>query len=674
MLRGADGILPELAPSVRSVFPMGAHAGDIAEIRFLGRNLSGVIEITFARRDIQAELVAANDYSATARIRVGANVPCGLQDYRIRTERGTFVGVFHIGSMPARRETEPNNDIPHAQSIELPSIVDGVVDRADYDVFRFRAEAGQVLIFDLVARRAGSRLDGTLAILDQRGVELDFNDDYYIHKDPHLEFNVAQTGDYYVRVAGTAEEGSKFSSYRLIAGALPFVSRMLPAGARRGATNELRLAGVNLQKVDRLVLGDSLAQGTVLSATPGELAFRMAIPESVAPGRYELHAFAGPKEAPLTTPILISDLDEKLTEPTPSRLRPQPVTAPVAISGCLDRRRTEHFFGFEARAGERLAFDVDSMKLGYLDDPVIALYTPDGQLLASADDRLQQNGSQPPNLDPYLVYRFEKSGRYVAMIRDSAERGDPNYVYRLAIYPVKPDFDMKGLTPQITLYRGKTGMLPVRVRRLGGWDTPIEVWAEDLNPGVTAEHVTAPPKDTIVKDNCALERKLDGTDVMLPLRVSGDASEGAHAIRLHARGTMDGATIEHTAEILYLWESVGKITGPVQDQRLMATVTTLPPLLIDPPESLNLSPGKTARMKVRIQRFDNRTDPVTLQPQPSLEGVKIENNILEQGATQVEMRVTAAGRVAAKSFRVRAGAVVSAPIELKMAKEEEDSR
>jgi hypothetical protein len=346
----------------------------------------------------------------------------------------------------------------------------------------------------------------------------------------------------------------------------------------------------------------------------------------------------------------------------------------LAVSGSLDRKRAKNFFSFDAHSGERLAFDVDSMKLGYLDDPVIALYTPDGQLLASADDRLQQNGAQPPNLDPYLIYQFEKPGRYLAVIRDSAERGDPNYVYRLAIYLVKPDFDLKGLTPQITLYRGKTGMLPVRVRRMGGWDTPIEVWAEDLNPGVTTEHVTAPPKDTIVKDNCALERKLDGTDVMLPLTVSADATEGTHAIRLHARGTIDGVTVEHAAEILYLWESVGKITGPVQDQRLMATVTALPLLLIDTPESLSLTPGKTARMKVRVQRFDGLTDPLTLESQPSLTGVRFENNVLEPGSSQVELRITAAGPVPVKSFRLRAGTAVSPPIELKVGKNEEDTR
>jgi len=551
--RGADPTLPEMAPAVRSVFPLGARAGEKVEVEFLGRNLNDSIEIAFARKDIRAEVLSSDYFRLKARISVGLGVPVGLHDYRVRTARGTHVGVFHVGSLSGQRELEPNNDLAHAQKIALPALVDGVVEASDYDVFRFHAEAGQLLVFDLLARRAGSPLDSTLGVLDERGNELDFNDDYYIHKDPHVEFRVKTAGDYFVRVAGTEEEGSKYSSYRLIAGAVPYAWRMLPVGARRGSANELRIAGVNLDKIDRLVLGEGLAEGKVVAAQAEELTLRMAVPASVAAGRYELHAFAGTTEAPLTIPILVSDLEEQLAKPARLRDNPQPVPVPVAVSGSFDRKRAENFFSFEVRAGERLAFDVDSMKLGYLDDPVLVIYTASGEFVASADDRLQQNGSEPPNLDPYLVYKFEKAGRYIAMIRDSAERGNPNYVYRLAIFPIVPDFDVKGLAPRVTLYRGKTSLLPVRTRRLGGWDQPIEVWAEDLGPGITTEHQIAEPKDTIVKDNCALERKLDGTNLLLPLHAAADAPPGFRVIRLHARGTMDGKTVEHGAEIQYLW-------------------------------------------------------------------------------------------------------------------------
>src|SRR5262249_6496981 len=179
-----------------------------------------------------------------------------------------------------------------------------------------------------------------------------------------------------------------------------------------------------------------------------------------------------------------------------------------------------HFFALDVRAGERLVFDVDAMKLGYLVDPIVAIYSLNGDLIAFDDDRLQQNGKQVPNLDPYLVYTFEKQGRYVVMIRDLAERGDPNYAYRLAIYPAEPDFDLKIMAPTITLYRGQTVELPVRVRRHGGWNTPVDVWVENPPAGVANEKRTARPKPTIVTDDCSPERRPDGPDEAWPIRAT----------------------------------------------------------------------------------------------------------------------------------------------------------
>jgi len=335
------------------------------------------------------------------------------------------------------------------------------------------------------------------------------------------------------------------------------------------------------------------------------------------------------------------------------------------VSGALDRRRTRHFFAFDAAAGDRITFDVDSMKLGYLDDPVLGLYTAGGELLDFADDRLQQNGNQPPNLDPYMVHTFEKAGRYVVMVRDSAERGDPNYIYRVAMARIEPDFELRTQTADATWFRGHTGFLPARVRRNGGWDTPVEVWAENLPPGATSEKVTVEPKDTILKDNCALDRRMDGTDVKVPVRIAPGTASGVYPIRLRARGTMGGKSVEHTAVVFYKWESVGKITGPTPEQKLLATITDLPALVLEPPESLTLSAGKPSRLRVLVTRFDDAKQPLTLEPEPELPGVRFDNNTLQPGDTQVELRVTASGAMKPGWFRLRAGGVLSPPIELK---------
>ena len=665
--------LPDLSPSVRAIFPLGGSPGETVELQIQGRNLDAARSITFARSDVQARILSSEFFSLKAKITIGPKAPAGLHDYLLTTDRGTYVGVFHIGSLPEVRETEPNNDLAHAQAITLPTIVNGVADSGDYDLFRFHADSGQILIFDLMATRANSHLDGTLGVLDEHGNELDFNDDYYIHKDPHLAFPVKKTGDYFVRVAASSDGGSRFGSYRLVAGAVPYISRLLPAGARRGTSGTFTVAGLNLQSVDRIVLGDSLAVGKVVAAQSDSLSFRLWVPATVQPGRYELHAFAGSLEAPLTIPILVSDLEEQLATPARVRSNPQSIALPVAVSGVLDRRKTAHFFAFDAAPGDRMTFEVDSMKLGYLDDPVLALYTSDGALLDFADDRLQQNGNQPPNLDPYMVHRFETAGRYVVMIRDSAERGDPNYVYRLAITHAERDFELRTQTPEITLFRGQTGFLPARVRRNGGWDTTVDVWAESLPPGVTSDKVTVEPKDTILKDNCALNRRMDGTDVKVPFHVAADAPPGVYQIQLRVRGMMDGKRIEHNAEVFHRWESVGKVTGPTDEQKLLVTITDLPAVVLDPPETLSLSPGKPSRLRVLVTRFDGGKTPLTIAPDPPLPGVQFERNVLEPGATQIELRVTASGKVPSGGFRLRAGESVSPPIQLKSggAKDEE---
>ncbi|HUE16246.1 MAG TPA: PPC domain-containing protein [Planctomycetaceae bacterium] len=676
-----DATLPELSPIVIALSPLGARQGETLDVQFMGRNLDETRDITFARSDIKAQVLVADFFFVQARITVGPKVPVGLHDYRLRTDRGTHVGVFHVGSLPRVNEAEPNNDLKHAQRLTLPAMIDGVVDIDDYDVFRFHAAAGQTMIFDVLSTRAGTRFDSTLAILDERGAELDFIDDAYIQKDPYLAFTPKRTGDYFVRVAGSAEpiaglfEGTPYSSYRLVAGAVPHMLHALPAGLRRGSTNELRITGHNLQQIDRVVLGDSLAQGKVIDARPDLLVVQMAVPASVAAGIHPLRAFAGSLEAMRQIDVVVSDLEERLVTPSSSRRNPQAIAVPVALSGVFDHKQAAHFFAFDVQAGERLVFDVDSMKLGFLDDPLVSLYTADGKLLASHDDRVQQNGDEPPNLDSYLVYTFEREGRYVAMIRDCANRGDPNYIYRLAVSRAKPDFDLRCLTPELTLFRGRTVPLPVRVRRFGGWSTPVEVWLEQLPAGITCEKVVAEPKDTIVKDNCALDRQLDGTNISLPIHVAPGTPAGQYPLRLRARGTLNGTVVEHTAEIVYWFERVGKVSGPVEDQKLVATVTDLPPIVLEvnhasrpgayePAEFISLAPGKAIPLPVLVRRYDDGKTPLTIEPVSPVEGLTFENNVLPPGKLICDLKLRAGQSFKPGRFKLRAGSAVSPPITL----------
>src|ERR1044071_5084079 len=86
----AEAPLPDLAPSVRSVFPLGARAGETLEVSFLGRRLNDLAGISFARKDIQCSVISSDDFAVKARVSVGADVPAGLHDYRVQTKHGTY--------------------------------------------------------------------------------------------------------------------------------------------------------------------------------------------------------------------------------------------------------------------------------------------------------------------------------------------------------------------------------------------------------------------------------------------------------------------------------------------------------------------------------------------------------------------------------------------------------
>src|SRR5262249_24590230 len=181
---------------------------------------------------------------------------------------------------------------------------------------------------------------------------------------------------------------------------------------------------------------------------------------------------------------------------------------------------------------------------------------------------------------------------------------------------------------------------------------------------------TAEPKDTIVKDNCALDRKLDGTNVLLPLHIAADAPAGQYPIRLHARGDMDGRVVEDTAEILYWWEHVGKVAGAVEEQKLVATITDLPPVVFEPPESLPISPGRVARLRILVRRYDDGKSTLKIEPETPVDGVKFENNELPPGTATIELKLTASNTFKPGWLKLRAGSSVSPPIELKIQKEE----
>lgn len=84
----------------------------------------------------------------------------------------------------------PPSDKPQ-EVVAAPLGINGrVAQPGEQDRYRLAVTPGQTLRFDVLARRAGSPLDGVLSIRNEQGAELAGNDDRPNTKDPGLDFKV----------------------------------------------------------------------------------------------------------------------------------------------------------------------------------------------------------------------------------------------------------------------------------------------------------------------------------------------------------------------------------------------------------------------------------------------------------------------------------------------------
>lgn len=138
---------------------------------------------------------------------------------------------YAVDSLPECSEAESNDTIGGAQRIELPTIINGRMDKpGDVDVFAFTARAGDKIAAEVYGRRLNSPLDSLLRLTDASGKVLELNDDYMLkeehlhtnmmgllthHADSYLMAEAPQAATYYVHITESQRHGGEAYGYRL---------------------------------------------------------------------------------------------------------------------------------------------------------------------------------------------------------------------------------------------------------------------------------------------------------------------------------------------------------------------------------------------------------------------------------------------------------------------------
>lgn len=189
-------------PFVTSIFPLGGSANKPLTATAHGWNLS--------EKQIKLE-TQANGSSVRS---------FQFQKDKLRSN----AVLYAVDTLPESDENEGNNTLSTAQKIDLPCIINGLVDQSgDMDIFCFKGQSGQQVVMEVDGRRLRSPLDSLIRLKDADGKTLAWNDDcedkesglMTHYADSYLMYTLPQDGDYYVCLTDSQSHGGDDYGYRL---------------------------------------------------------------------------------------------------------------------------------------------------------------------------------------------------------------------------------------------------------------------------------------------------------------------------------------------------------------------------------------------------------------------------------------------------------------------------
>jgi hypothetical protein len=604
-----------------STFPTGVERGKTTEVTIRaggdgGSNLNGAYKVMFEGEGVKAEIEPpekgwpAKDPKkpwelpgvgeVKMRVTVAPDAALGVREYRVASARMgiSTVGQLVIGDEPEAVEKEPNNDIEHAQEVTLPCVVNGrLQDGEDMDCFKFKATAGQQVVFTALCARLEDKIhdlqehaDPLLVLRDMAGNELARNDDYY-RADPMFPYKFEKAGEYVVQIRDVNYHGNPHWVYRLTLTTRPYVTAIVPCAVRPGQSNELHVTGFNL--------GDTRT-------------VRLDVPPDTPPGIW-MTQLRFPNGVSNLIPLLVSDVPQTTigspnsaasgqAKPITAALQTAPpstsntvlslpggVNSWLATEGQVDRYR------FHAKANVGWGFEVTSRRLDSEMDSEIKIRDAKGAVLASNDDTFGK--------DSYLEWQAPADGDYTVEIRDLAGHAGPTYFYNLTAHPLPQDFLLHCDPGRAMIAPGNRTSWYVQVDRKHGFAGPITVEVKGLPAGVTVTPLTIPPEVSV------------GT---LIFSAAPDAKVDASLVQVIGTAQLPGengksVTVSHEArprmEVYVPGGGRGQLDGVTQG---VAVTETNDLEVTANTQQVTLAPGGTAKIEVTLKRRPDYNKPVTL--------------------------------------------------------------
>ena len=680
-------------PTLERVSPTGAQRGTRVTIEIQGSNIAGATRLIFSEPGLSASVTAikevpvekpvvakgvvrtdapiddkAKKYALTAAVTVAADVPHGVHAFRVLTPLGVSNLLrFAVSALPERVEQEPNEP-PAPQKVTLPAaLVGALATPGDVDAYEFGARAGEDLVFQVVARPIGSRLDSVIRVRDVHGKVVAENNDFDLNRDSTLTWRCAETGTYVLTLEDIEHGGAKNGfAYRVYAGAQAQLAALFPLQPRPGPVMARKLAEIErYPQVIEAEPNDALSAAQKLPI-PSTVTGRVWVSSPASGGSsarsdHDVFRFTARKGQALVFDVTAQQLGSPLDSivdvlAADGRAVPRAILRPlaqteIALNDPDSGRRSMRLLTWNEIAtndyllvGDEL-LQVEAMPTHPDDDirlkgfrgprtPLLdtsarnhsvgaAVYKveihppgtrlePNGMPIAQIDYVNDDGGPRYGGKDSRLHFEAPADGEYFVRLRDVRGLEGERFTYRLTVREPAPDFAITFDPKSFNIPRGGRVSLTVTADRRDGFAGPIDVELRDVPAGLTATAGRIPAgADTTV----------------LMLAASESASlDTLPTLKLVARATIDGRPVTRDADVT---EPIPVVAlAPKPD----LVVTTGAP-------QVELAAGQEVTLTVTVERHNGFTARVPISVMNLPHGVRV-NDIGLNGVMITEQETT----------------------------------
>ncbi len=446
-------------PVITSLSPPGAQRGTTVEVTAVG-TLDASTKVWASSKSVSGEQAKGK-----LRVTVAKDASPGIHWLRAYNDEGASnLRPFIVGTPPELAEKEPNDDFRKPQVLSGSSFtINGKLEKVgDVDCFAVVLKKGQTLVASLDANRTlRAPMDAILQVLSADGFVLEENHDFH-GLDPQLAYTAKKDGTYIARVYAFPSMpnstinffGSDACVYRLTLTAGAFAESAMPLAVSRGAPWRGEVEGWNLTpESHKLTFATGRDDDLFARALGGDLVNPLRL-------RNEPHPVHGLKPA-------------------------EPLKPPFSAAGQFEKAGAEARFAVQAKKGQALTLEVESRSLGLAVIPVVRVLDSDQKQLARAE---------PAKITGEVTLAFAPpaDGVYTVAVTDLFGGAGRRHAFLLRVLS-EPDYDLTVTADRFTITPGKPTPIPVKVTRVRGFNTPLEVTAEGLPDGVKLE-VTVPAK------------------------------------------------------------------------------------------------------------------------------------------------------------------------------------